>query len=332
MTEQTVLLVGHGSRDTTAIAEFNDFAAALSLRVDRPVLTCFLELADPDLATGLSSAAAQAGPGGQVVVLPLFLGPAGHLKNDVAAAIQWARGQFPGVSFGYGTSLGFHARLIELLDYRVNEALAGDGGALPREETSILVVGRGSSDPHSNAEIARGAYLLFEGRPYRSVEYGYQSVARPRVDEALVRCQRLGARQVVVAPFILFTGEVDRNIRRLSVQAAGELGLRLVQAGYLSPHPLLLDVTAQRLQEASGGQAAMTCDLCKYRFPMAGYEHQVGQVQTTHHLYGGSAHSHDHHHHHNDHDHDHHHDDDHHDHEHEGHHHHHDDHDHHAGD
>lgn len=306
MAQQMILVVGHGSRVPEAVAEFQQFTAALSDHLNRPVSSCFLELAQPDLATGLTTAAKQAGNGGQVVVLPLFLGAAGHQKNDVAYAIQWARQQFPEVAFTYGAHLGSHARLVELLDVRVRDCLAGSSAARPAGETAVLVVARGSSDPDSNSEVAKISRLLFEKRPYLAVEYAYQAVTRPRVDDGIRRCHALGARQVVVAPFILFTGRVDSNLRQVSQQAGDALGMPVLQADYLGIHPLLIEVAAQRLQEAINGAAAMTCDLCKYRFSMAGYEQQVGQPQDSHHLHGGKAHHH-HHHHDHDHDHDHHH-------------------------
>ena len=294
MTKQAILMVGHGSRVPEAIAQFQRFADALSKRLDRPVRRCFLELTEPDMATGLSDNAQAVGRGGEVVVLPLFLGAAAHQKNDVASSIHWAREQFPGVTFRYATPLGPHAKLGQLLDVRVRECLETHEDALPQAETGVLVVGRGSSDPSSNGDIAKMAHLLLEKRPYLAVEYAFQAVAHPTVGEGVRRCKSLGAKQVVVAPFILFTGKVDEDIRRVSGGAGAALDLRVLQAQYLELHELLLDVAEQRLREARDGRAAMNCDLCKYRFPMAGYEHQVGMPQMTHHLRGGSAHDHGH--------------------------------------
>ncbi len=298
MSNQTTLIIGHGSRIPKAVAQFHELADGLSAHLGQPVHRCFLELVDPDLATGLSDAAGSVGDGGEVNVLPLFLGGAGHQKNDVAFAIQWAREQFPGVTFRYGTHLGSHAKIIELLDLRVRQCLDVNSDALSPEEIIVLVVGRGSSDPDSNSAIAKNARLLFEKRAYRGVEYAFQAVAHPRVDEGMRRCKQLGARQVVVAPFILFTGRVDEDIRKVSQRAGAELDLPVLQAQYLGVDSLLVEVVAQRLQETIAGTAAMTCDLCKYRHAMAGYEHQQGQPQTSHHLHGGSAHSQDHGHHH----------------------------------
>lgn len=292
MTIRAILVVGHGSRVPAAIVEFRTFTDSLSERVGYPIQQCFLELADPDMATGLTQAARSVGAGGEVVVLPLFLGAAAHQKNDVASAIQWARERFPDILFRYGTPLGCHAKLVELLDLRVRQCLTETKDALPPEHTAVLVVGRGSSDPSANGDIAKTAHLLFERRPYLAVEYAFQAVARPRVDEGVRRCRSLGARQVVVAPFVLFTGRVVEDIRRVAARAGVENGLPVLHAHHLEKHPLLLDVAAQRLAEAIDDGAAMNCDLCKYRFPMAGYEHQVGQQQTTDHLYGGPTHDH----------------------------------------
>jgi sirohydrochlorin cobaltochelatase len=167
---------------------------------------------------------------------------------------------------------------------------------------------------------------LQDTRPYLSVEFAFQAVARPKVPAGLRRCAQLGAKQLVVAPFILFTGKVDEYILQVTRQAETELGLPALPASYLGVHDLVIDVAEQRINELLADSVMMSCDLCKYRFPMAGYAHEVGAPQETHHLHGGSAHSHEHHHGHH-----HHHDDDHgHPHHHDGEHghHHHDDHEH----
>ena len=296
MSNPIVLVVGHGSRRAEAVAQFHAFIDALARQIGQSVQHCFLELADPDLATGLSNAACEAGDGGEVVVLPLFLGGAAHQKNDLPAALRWARDRYPHVTFRYGTPLGPHANLVELLDLRVRECLEAHPGALPAQETAVLVAARGSSDPDANSEIARTAHLLFEKRPYLAVEYAFQAVAHPTVDEGIRRCHRLGAHQVIVAPFLLFTGRVDEDIRHTSLQAGRNLGLPVLHSRYFETHPLLLNVAIQRIKEALEGRAVMNCDVCKYRLPMSGYETQVGLAQATHHLRGGSAHAHHEHH------------------------------------
>jgi len=290
MSQINVLMVAHGSPSVGAIAQTNDFRQQFADRCPYPVSLCYLELSRPDLETGLLQAAQNAGDGGRVLLLPLFLGAASHQKNDLPVALQWARQAFPRVGFACAAPLGPHANLIALLDLRIRQALAGANGALPAEESIVLVVGRGSSDPDSNSEIARTARLLFENRPYQSVEYAYQAVARPTIPEGVTRAALLGAKQLIVAPDLLFTGWVEQEILARVEQKAKEYGLAVVAARPLGVHLLSIETAEIRVDEALTGSVAMSCDLCKYRLPLAGYEQQVGKPQTSHHFQPGGGH------------------------------------------
>lgn len=298
MTTDALLLIGHGSRDPEGVAQYTAFAQAAAQRLEMEVYPCFLELADPPIAVALEQAVARGA--GRVVALPLFLGPAGHQKNDVPTLINWARATWPEVLFAYGVPLGPHAFLVEALADRVRQAELLVSPAPPPEETAILVVGRGSRDPDSNSDVFKAARLLWEGRPYRWVEVAFYSLTRPSVPEGVERCARLGARYIVVAPFLLFTGGIHKGAMTQAQTAAARLGVNVICAEPLGAHERVLAVVEQRYREALEGTATMTCDLCKYRHRMAGFEHEHGLPQTSDHHHGlrGVAHVHGHHHHH----------------------------------
>ncbi len=288
-----VLLVGHGSQDEDGVAENRCFAALLAARIGSPVEPCFLEFADPPLIDGLTACAAQRPR--RIVVLPLFLGAAGHQKNDVPALLNWAKGQWPATAISYGVPLGAQYALVEALADRAAEALAGAPSAVPPEETALLLVGRGSRDPDSNADVARAARLLWEGRRYGWVEAAYYSLTGPDVAAGIARCARLGARRVVVLPYLLFTGRICRSIGEQSRRAAAQSPeVEVLVAGHLGLHPAVVEAAAQRYQQVLDGTAAMTCDLCKYRRRMAGFESEHGMPVATDHHHGmrGVAHRH----------------------------------------
>lgn len=282
MPNTIVLMVAHGSPMPEAIAEVKEFKNQFAQRCPYPIRLAYLECAQPDLLAALHQTGKDMCRGDRVVILPLFLGAAEHYKNDLPVAIQWARRTFPEVDFVYAMPLGPHAHLITLLDLRIRQALeAASPMAIPCEQTVVLVVGRGSSDPDSNAEVARVARLLYEKRAFLSVEYAYQAVARPTISEGIERAARLGARQIVLAPYLLFTGWVEEKILEVAAERALQHKLNLVIARRLGVDPLLLDVVKQRLDEALGGNVSVACDICKYRLLMAGYEEQVGQPQVS---------------------------------------------------
>lgn len=280
-----VLLIGHGSRDPEGVAEYRAFAAEVSRRLGMPAYPCFLELADPPIAVALRQAV-EAGAT-HVVALPLFLGPAGHQKNDVPTLLNWARSRWPQVTFTYGTPLGPHAFLIDALAHRVREAERQAKRTIPPEETAILVVGRGSRDPDSNSDVFKVSRLLWEGRPYRWVETAFYSLTGPNVPEGIERCVRLGARRVILAPYLLFTGGIHKGaVRQAQETAARFPDLDVLYARPLGAQEPVFAVVEQRFQEALEGTATMTCDLCKYRHRFEGFEHEHGLPQRSDHHHG----------------------------------------------
>src|SRR5207253_1493216 len=80
----------------------------------------------------------------------------------------------------------------DVLEARIDAALAG----APRRDAHVVLAGRGSTGPDANAEIAKVARLLWEGRGYAAVEFCFISLAEPSVPAALERAVRLGARRV----------------------------------------------------------------------------------------------------------------------------------------
>lgn len=258
MTKEEIILIGHGSRDAKAVAEFNQFATALAAHLEKPVNVCFLELAKPEMNAVLHEAAERVGPGGELLVLPMFLGTAFHMKVEIFHAIEHIQEDFPEVHVHYATALGVHRKLAELLKVRVDEAMASVPNSLPASETAVVVVGGGSSDMDSNSSVSRIGRLLWEIGGYANVEIAYQRVTQPNTGEGVDRAHRLGAKQIVVIPYLLFTGIVYQKTITAAKEKAAELGIHPIYAQYLGPdHPLLLEVAAQRLVEANNGTADM---------------------------------------------------------------------------
>jgi sirohydrochlorin ferrochelatase len=251
-----LLVIGHGTRSAQGLAEFETFAGALGERLQRLVRHCYLELAKPDMVSGLHVAAAEAGPQGTVTILPLFLGAGDHYKRDVPEAIQACLAALgpdaPHVR--YAAPLGPHPKLIDLLNIRIGEALTTAAQPLPRNDTALLVAGRGSLEADSNDAVLKIAHQLGERQPWRTVLHAFQAVQHPTVPEAVQQCHQAGAGQVVVAPYLLFGGRVYDDVCATSEQTGAALGVRVVRAAYLGTsrpvHPLLLDVAAQRCVEA----------------------------------------------------------------------------------
>ena len=103
LSDEAIVLMAHGSRDTEGAGEFLTFANRLASRLARPIYAGFLELADPPIISAIDEAV-QTGAK-TIFAIPWLLLRAGHAKNDMPTAIQLARQRYPQVVIRYGTPL-----------------------------------------------------------------------------------------------------------------------------------------------------------------------------------------------------------------------------------
>src|SRR5262249_27849023 len=192
-------------------------------------------------------------------------------------------------------ALDVDPRLLQLCKLRYQEALANHRPAAP-EETMLLLVGRGSSDPDANANIAKVARFLQEGYPTAWAACAFSGVAAPLVPDALAVCALSGFRRIVVQPYFLFTGILLKRIyAEVEERRRARPDLEFVATPHLQAHPLLLEVFAERAEEALHGAGHMNCSLCQYRVPLIGHEAHVGEPQQPHHHHVQGLHGHVHH-------------------------------------
>ncbi|GED87763.1 sirohydrochlorin chelatase [Streptomyces sp. 6-11-2] len=297
-----LLIAGHGTRDDAGAEAFRDFVRELGRRrPELPVAGGFIELSPPPLGEAVAELVERGVR--RFAAVPLMLVSAGHAKGDIPAALAREKERHPGISYTYGRPLGPHPALLRVLERRLEEALEGAAG--DRSDVTVLLVGRGSTDPDANAEVHKAARLLWEGRGYAGVETAFVSLAAPDVPSGLDRCAKLGARRIVVLPYFLFTGILPERVRRQTADwAATHPETDVRSADVIGPEPELLDLVLERYEEAVKGDLRMNCDSCVYRIALPGFEDKVGLPQQPHfhpdddghghHHHGGHAHSHAH--------------------------------------
>jgi precorrin isomerase/sirohydrochlorin ferrochelatase len=287
-TEPALFLLGHGTRSGQGADELRAFTTEVAAaRPERTVGAGFIEFMEPDPDTGLDQLV-DAGAH-DIVVVPLVLLGAGHMKDDGPAALVKARVRHPGAHFHYSRDFGVGPAVLAVVEARAQEAARRlPGGAAD----AVVLVGRGSTDPDANAELAKAARLLADSRglataldPASSlglIEPAFVSLAPPDVDTALHRCHLLGARRIAVVPYFLFTGLL---VERIAAQAAAwqarTPGTSVVTGLPMGVDRRLVDLVWERFDEAATGPVHMNCDGCLYRAALPGYEHRVGVAPFT---------------------------------------------------
>jgi len=305
-----IMICGHGSRDRGAVSEFNQLAVRIKERLpNHRVESGFLEFATPVIRTGLDKLR-DAGAK-KIVCLPGMLFAAGHVKNDLPSEVNNYAAENDDLDMVFAADLGIDARLLDAAKQRIEEALDAAENEISREDTLLLVVGRGTNDSDANSNVAKVTRMLWEGLQVGWAETAYSGVAYPLVDQALERVTKMGFKRIVVFPYFLFSGILVTRIYNWADEAAAaNPDVEILKASYLNDHPRVIDAFIGRMEDALSGAGVMNCQLCKYREQIIGHEHDLGAAQVGHHHHvqgvgtednaqdHGVHHGHGHHHHH----------------------------------
>ena len=139
-----------------------------------------------------------------------------------------------------------------------SDLAAAGKASVPLAETLLVVVGRGSSDPDANSNVAKVTRMLVEGFGFGWGETVYSGVTFPLVEPGLRHVVRLGFRRIIVFPYFLFSGVLVSRIRQhTALVAADHPELQFVDAEYLGDHPLVVDTFRERVEEVVRGETQM---------------------------------------------------------------------------
>ncbi|KGG15121.1 MULTISPECIES: sirohydrochlorin chelatase [unclassified Prochlorococcus] len=276
-----ILIIGHGSRNVYACNEFAELAQSIkSLLPSIPVEYGYLEFSRPIISDALETLRRQSVR--KVIAIPAMLFAAGHAKNDIPSVLN-AYAAKTGIEILYGRELGIDNSMISAAGQRINQAISPiDDFNL--NESLLVVVGRGSSDPDANSNVSKITRMLVESLGFAWGETVYSGVTFPLVEPGLRHLVKLGFRRIVVFPYFLFSGVLVSRIRRFVDLVAKDFPeVEFVHAGYLGNHKKVRETFLERISEAISGDSAMNCSLCKYRSNLLGFENDVGLPQSSHH-------------------------------------------------
>ena len=80
------------------------------------------------------------------MIVPVLLFAAAHYKRDIPFEIEKIQKQYPHITFSVVQPFSTHPHMVELVVKRIRETM-------PMQGSSVLLVGRGSSDPQPLHEL-----------------------------------------------------------------------------------------------------------------------------------------------------------------------------------
>jgi sirohydrochlorin cobaltochelatase len=276
-----ILICGHGSRDPEGVEGFKELVRLLKLRYpDRVVDYGFLEFSHPVYAAAVERMYV-AGVR-EIIAIPAILFAGGHAKNDIPYEMNSLQSQYTDLKITLGKHIGITPSLLQLSKKLIEQAETTT--VIDRKDTCLLVVGRGTSDPDANSDIAKLTRLLWEGLGFGFATTAFIGVTQPLLKDFLPVVNLLPYKRVVVLPVFLFTGILLKKIYAQVDEFRTSSDKEFIYTQSYECDELLLQSLDDRIAEVETGNPNMNCQLCKYRTQIIGFEEEVGKEQVGHHL------------------------------------------------
>jgi sirohydrochlorin cobaltochelatase len=111
---KAIILFGHGARDSRWREPFDRLVGLWrEQHADTLVELAFLEMMQPSLEEAVSALAAKGAT--QVVVVPVFFGQGGHLRNDFPVLLQSCQEKFPNVALSATLAVGEDPAVLQAI-------------------------------------------------------------------------------------------------------------------------------------------------------------------------------------------------------------------------
>lgn len=246
---KAVLYIGHGTRSKQGTAEARDFFEKVREKVEHPIQKlCFLELTEPAIEEGFELCIQQGAT--EVTVVPLFLLAAGHIKQDIPDALAPLKERFPDIQVKMADPFGVQDRILDA----IAELVRREAQQVSPSD-SILIVGRGSSDPGIHDSFDSIANGISRRLGVKNVRVCYLAAASPSYKEGLESICNEAAGCIIVIPYLLFAGLLLNEINR-EVMKKRRLGRTILQTGTLGSHQVIQDIVVNRAKGGENSHAA----------------------------------------------------------------------------
>lgn|SRR5699024_9404931 len=239
---QAVLYIAHGSRIKAGVEEAIYFIERSKPFIDVPIQEiCFLELAAPDISEGIAKCVALGAT--KIAIVPILLLTAHHANRDIPEEIEKGKIQHPDVTFTYGETFGIHPKIVDsLYDRMLEQEIDFD------ENSSVLLIGRGSSDQAVKRDLTQIAQLLSKKSAIKKVDVCFLYGSKPSFAEALWELQQTSIKQIFIIPYLLFSGILMNDIEKKIIEQSTKKQ-EFILCENLGYHENIQKVLLERVEE-----------------------------------------------------------------------------------
>ncbi|OKH16943.1 sirohydrochlorin chelatase [[Limnothrix rosea] IAM M-220] len=194
--QQLSVVVVHGSYSEVYRQEFNLLLERVSARVAHPVCGVYLECTDRPMVTAITQYLETYPDKSDIhlQILPLFLLPGVHVREDIPGAIAQLRQQFPKITIQTLPYLGKDGLLAPFLERQFEK----------HPDAKRVLLAHGSRRTGANPQIETLAASLNANTAYWATE--------PALQETIALLTKEDLNIVYVVPYFLFSGKIPAAI------------------------------------------------------------------------------------------------------------------------
>lgn len=234
-----ILYISHGTRVQQGVQE----AVALIEKVKQRIPVSFqeitfLEITSPSVDKGIHRLIEKGVR--HIIVIPVLLLAAGHYYRDIPRILNQFRQQYPHIDITLGEPLGVQQRLVEILNDKIEETSIYD-----KSRAKLILVGRGSDYKQTQQDMNTIRSTLLKISDISDIEISYLAVKAPRFEAVLTRCIQEGHQDIIVVPYLWFTGRLTYYIRR-TLEKVDYPG-NIIQCRPLGNHPNIVAALEDRV-------------------------------------------------------------------------------------
>lgn len=232
---KAVLYVGHGTRSKIGATEARHFIESImgKVPVDIQELS-FLELTSPTINEGFIRCVERGAT--EIVVVPILLLTAGHMKKDIPEVMNSLNEQYPHINVVLTDAFGVQEEIIDAMSDLILQAVPD----LTKDDT-LLIVGRGSSDPDIHSAFSRIEKGIQTRLKFSAISTCYLAAATPTFQEGLDHILEKTKNRVIVLPYLLFSGLLLTEVNK----GCKKFGSKIIQVEPLSRHEAIQTVVVR---------------------------------------------------------------------------------------
>lgn len=172
-----------------------------------------------------------------------FLLAAGHVKKDIPLELRKLNEEYPDIKIVYGNPFGVSEVLVKAV-YNGSDIKDYE------EDVTLLLVARGSSDPETLRDIKWISSLFQREKKIKKVEVCYLAAAEPKFEVKLKEVVERKEENIVVLPYLLFTGLLMKHVEKEVRQYESE-EIRI--SPYLGKNEAFREMLIQKTEEILKG-------------------------------------------------------------------------------